>query len=88
MRSSATDYQQAALARAKATMFGNIPLRALAVEDVLIHKLIADRYKDDADVDDILRTNPALDETYMSKRLDEWGLRDHYERIARRSRSS
>ena len=85
---SETDYQHAALARAKVTMFGNIPLRALAVEDVLIHKLIADRYKDDADVDDILRTNPVLDETYLSKWLDEWGVRDRYERIARRSRPS
>ena len=85
---SETDYQQAALARAKATMFGNISLRALAVEDVLIHKLIADRYKDDADMDDILRTDPPLDETYLSKQLDEWCVRDRYERIARRSRSS
>ena len=85
---SETDYQQAALARAKVTMFGDIALRALAVEDVLIHKLIADRYKDEADVDDILRTNPALDETYLYKWLDEWGVRERYERIARRSRPS
>ena len=84
---SETEYQQTALARAKVTLFGNIPLRALAVEDVLIHKLIANRYKDEADVDDILRTNPALDETYLGKWLDEWGVRERFERIAKRSRS-
>ena len=83
---SETDYQRAALARAKVTMFADIPLRALAVEDVLIHKLIADRYKDEADVDDILRTDPQLDGGYLGKWLDEWGVRERYERIARRNR--
>ncbi len=68
-------------------MFGNIPLRALVVEDVLIDKLIADRYKDDADVEDILRTNPRLDGDYLGKWLDEWGVRERYDRIERRSRS-
>ena len=81
-------YQDEALTRAKVTTFGNIPLRALAVEDVIIHKLIADRYKDEADVDDILRTNPKLDETYLGKWLDEWGVRERYERIWARSRTS
>ena len=80
---SETDYQQAALARAKVTMFGNISLRALAVEDVLIHKLIADRYKDDADVDDILRTNPALGRNLseqVARRVGREGpLRTHRE---------
>ena len=84
---SETDYQRAALARAKITMFGNIPLRALAVEDVIIHKLIADRYKDEADVYDILRTNPILDGDYLGKWLDEWGVRERFERIAGRNRS-
>lgn len=83
---SETDYQRVALGRAKVAMFGDIALRALAVEDVLVHKLIADRYKDSADVEDILRTNPVLDEDYLSMWLDEWGLRERYERIARRSR--
>ena len=84
---SETDYQRAALGRAKVTMFGDIAPRALAVEDVLIHKLIVDRYKDEADVDDILRTHPVLDEDYLGKWLDEWGVRERYERIARRHRS-
>lgn len=83
---SETEYQAEALARAKVTMFGSIALRALAVEDVLIHKLIADRYKDEADVDDILRTNPSLDDDYLCKWLDEWGVRERYERIKRRNR--
>ena len=83
---SETEYQRAALARAKVTKFGDIPLRALAVEDVIIHKLIAGRYKDEADVDDILRANPVFDRTYLSKWLDEWGVRERFERIARRTR--
>ena len=83
---SETDYQRAALARAKVTKFDDIPLRALAVEDVIIHKLIAGRYKDEADVDDILRANPVFDGDYLSKWLDEWGVRERFERTARRTR--
>ncbi|MDE0691142.1 MAG: hypothetical protein OXI55_02730 [Gammaproteobacteria bacterium] len=85
MIASETEYQRTALARTKVTMFGSIALRSLAVEDVLIHKLIAGRYKDEADVDDILRTDPLLDEDYLCKWLDEWGVRERYERIKRRN---
>ena len=81
---SETDYQEHALARARVTRFDGVELRALSVEDVLIHKLIAARFKDEADVEDILRTDPDLDRDYLAKWIDEWGIRDRYERIVAR----
>lgn len=81
-----TAYQAAALARARATEFDGIPLRALAVEDVLIHKMIAGRFKDEADVEDILRADPDLDDDYLGHWLEEWGVEDRFARVARRLR--
>ena len=81
---SETDYQQHALARARVTGFDGVQLRVLSVEDVVIHKLIAARFKDEADVEDILRTDPDFDEDYLAKWIDEWGVRDRYERVVSR----
>lgn len=55
-------------------------LRVLAIEDVLIHKLIADRSKDAADVESILATDPELDLVYLNHWLAQWGIEDRYER--------
>ena len=85
---SETEYQEHALARARVTGFDGVELRALSVEDVLIHKLIAARFKDEADVEDILRTDPDFDEEYLTKWIDEWGVRDRYERVVRRTAAS
>ena len=79
-----TEYQSTALSRATVTEFGGIPLRALAIEDVLIHKMIAGRFKDEADVEDILRADPSLDEDYLKRWLAEWEVQDRYARVVGR----
>ncbi|MDE0008222.1 MAG: hypothetical protein F4Y86_07195 [Gammaproteobacteria bacterium] len=79
-----TEYQSTALSRARLTRFGGVPLRALAVEDVLIHKMIAGRFKDEADVEDILRADPDMDEDYLKHWLTEWEIQDRFARVAGR----
>ena len=74
-------YQQQAVDRAVVHVAGDgTSLRALAIEDVIIHKLIADRSKDAADVESILATEPSLDQAYLRHWLAEWDIADRYER--------
>ena len=74
-------YQQHAVDRAVVHVGdGGTSLRSLAIEDVIIHKLIADRSKDAADVESILATGPHMDEDYLRHWLAEWGVEDRYER--------
>ena len=68
---AATDYQREAIARSLRGPLPDIPAaRVLAPEDVIVHKLIAGRMQDLADIEAILETRPDLD-------------RDHIERWAR-----
>ena len=73
-----TDYQREAIARA-------VPEgrnRLLTIEDVIIHKLIAGRYQDDADIESILATKPALDRTYLDRWIDYWDVGDRWQRLS------
>jgi hypothetical protein len=65
-----TDYQAEAHARAINGM--------LTVEDVLIHKLIAWRAKDQDDIASILATRPELDTVYISRWCGEWQLDERW----------
>jgi hypothetical protein len=65
-----TEYQQLALNRARD--------HVLTVEDVLIHKLIAWRPRDQDDVGSILSTGIAFDEAYVSHWAGEWGVEDRW----------
>ena len=76
-----TEYQHVALSRAAKSTVGDVNLKTLTVEDVIIHKLIANRTKDDADVIDILKTGPDLDQAYLNHWLGEWEVVDRYERL-------
>ena len=79
---SQTDYEDAALARAQAADLGaNFRFKTLAVEDVLILKLIANRYRDIADVESILCARPRLDWPYMARWFAEFELDDRYQQI-------
>lgn len=86
-----TEYQSVALARAdesatgSKTATGSVRVKALTVEDVLIHKLIANRAKDEADVIDILKTGPDLDQDYLRHWLGEWEVADRYEHLTVRA---
>lgn len=74
-------YQERAVERAVVHVGDDgTELRVLAIEDVLIHKLIADRSKDAADVESILATDPEMDLEYLNHWLAEWAIEDRYER--------
>ena len=76
-----TEYESLAIARAKHIKIdADLTYRTLSIEDVLLLKLIADRYQDNADVVSIFLTYPDLDWDYMSRWLNEFNL---YERLNR-----
>jgi hypothetical protein len=57
--------------------------RVLAAEDVIIHKLIAHRHRDLADVEEILKNRPPLDEAYIEHWAEEWGIAERWEEARR-----
>ncbi|HEY6426594.1 MAG TPA: hypothetical protein VIX84_05125 [Acidimicrobiales bacterium] len=65
-----TDYQERALDRARD--------HVLTVEDVLIHKLIAWRTRDQNDIRSILSTGGAVDKLYVDRWAAEWGVADRW----------
>lgn len=79
---SQTEYEDTAVNRAvRVNLDQEIAYRTLAIEDVLILKLIADRYRDQADVESILVTEPSLDWQYMERWIEEFDLRERLCRI-------
>ncbi len=79
---SGTAYETEAITRAQQVALDNDHVyQTLAIEDVLILKLIADRFQDNADVESILATDPDLDWQYMSKWIDEFELSERFQRI-------
>ena len=81
---SGTDYETGAIKRAhRVDHDDRLSFRTLAVEDVVILKLIADRPQDEADVVSIILAKPDLDEAYMAHWFDEFDHLDiggRYER--------
>ena len=69
-----TEYQQLALSRAITESVHKEAIKVLTVEDVIIHKLIAGRFQDLADIEAILETNITLDEAYLNEWIDYWQL--------------
>ncbi|MFI0526979.1 MAG: hypothetical protein ACH37H_12760, partial [Ilumatobacteraceae bacterium] len=65
-----TDYQAAAHRRAVN--------RLLTVEDVIVHKLIAWRAKDQDDIASILAAAPLLDAAYIQRWATEWQVSDRW----------
>ena len=76
------EYQREAIRRAQQQPIDDdTSVKVLAVEDVIIHKAIAGRYRDDADVESILEAVPELDEAYLNRWLEFWGVRNRFEAI-------
>ena len=65
-----TEYQQLAIDRARD--------HVLTVEDVLIHKLIAWRPRDQDDIRSILLTGIAFDRAYVNQWAGEWAVEDRW----------
>ena len=68
---ASTEYQRIAVARAVD--------HVLTVEDVLIHKLIAWRPRDQDDVRSILSTALAFDEQFVTHWAREWGVEEQWQ---------
>ena len=76
-----TRYQQEALRRALGDVesvpeAGAVPV--LTVEDVIVHKLIAGRYRDLADIEDILGSMPSLQDAYIERWAEFWEVLDRW----------
>lgn len=69
-----TAYQAEALRRSRSASEAATLPRVLAPEDVIIHKLIANRHRDRADVAEILRSRVALDRAYIDHWAAEWDV--------------
>ena len=80
------EYQEIALSRShRARQEDGFMVNYMAAEDIIIHKLIANRHKDDSDVMSILATRPALDTDYLDHWIAEWEVRDRYEALRARA---
>jgi hypothetical protein len=65
-------YEQQAIARSVAIPMGSTLVRFAAVEDLVIHKLVAGRPRDIEDARIVLQKNPGLDRDYVRRWLHEF----------------
>ena len=69
---SFSPYERQAIERARDISFGRTPVKFASLEDVIIHKMIAERPRDLEDVQSILLKNPRYDSQYIEKWLSEF----------------
>jgi len=69
---SSSPYEQQALQRARVVTIGRAELRFAALEDLIIHKVIAGRPRDLEDVRTMLLKNPNVDAAYIRQWLEEF----------------
>jgi len=74
-----TEYQREAFARRQRHETDVGPLWLISAEDLLLHKLIADRPRDRADIVDLLLVIGSLDESYLRSWADRLGIRQRLE---------
>jgi predicted nucleotidyltransferase len=65
-------HERQAIERAKVINLGKAEVKFAALEDVVIHKIIAGRPRDMEDVQTILQKNPNYDSRYIKKCLAEF----------------
>jgi len=70
---SVTEYERQAIERSQSVEIGGTGVRFAAVEDVVIHKLVAGRPRDLEDVRGVVAKNPGLDRGYVEKWLAAFG---------------
>lgn len=77
-----TEYQHSAIERSATEARANrTTIRVLRLEDVLVHKLIAGRPRDVADIEDILASRPTFDEDYVVRWADYWDVLPLWQRL-------
>ena len=88
---SNTPYERAAIGRARSVQIGRTKVRFAAVEDIIVHKLVAARPRDLEDVRGILAKQPRYDKSYVKKWLKEFdralegGYLKAFEKLAKES---
>ncbi|MCI0341236.1 MAG: DUF6036 family nucleotidyltransferase [Planctomycetales bacterium] len=70
-----TDYQRAAFARRQKAKLGSHEVFVIAPEDLILHKLLTGRGRDESDVDDILMLS-RLDLDYLRRWAGELSVRE------------
>ncbi|MSP62524.1 MAG: hypothetical protein EXR72_19770 [Myxococcales bacterium] len=77
-----TEFEEEALGRALPVRFLGRDLRVATAEDLIVFKLIAGRLQDLADVGALIEDNAgALDQGYLDRKSDEWGVREALDRV-------
>lgn len=69
---SFSEYERQAIKRGRAVKLSGTEVRFAAVEDLLIHKLVAGRPRDIEDVRTVLAKNPGLDRAYTERWLADF----------------
>jgi hypothetical protein len=82
-----TDYQRQALERSRLeTLSDSLSVRVLSPEDVIVHKLIAARNQDLADIEAILSSQIPLDEEYVQTWAKFWEVTALWQRTRAHSK--
>ncbi len=68
---SFTGYEKQALRRARTVNIKGCPVRFVSMEDLIVHKVVAGRARDNEDTRNILVKNPGYDREYVEKWLGE-----------------
>jgi hypothetical protein len=69
---SYSPYERQAIERARKIAFGRTGVKFASLEDLVIHKMIAERPRDIEDVQSILLRNPEYDSQYIEKWLSQF----------------
>ena len=69
---SYSPYERQAIDRARKITLGGTKVKFASLEDVVIHKMIAERPRDIEDIESILLKNPGYDSAYIEKWLAEF----------------
>lgn len=69
---SFSPYERQAIARAKSVLLGQAKIQFAALEDLIIHKIVAGRPRDIEDIENVLIKNPDYDSGYIERWLAEF----------------
>ncbi len=77
-----TDYQHEAIRRSRHVQLSeSLQIRALAPDDLIVHKLIAGRFQDLADIEALLEAGVAFDAAYVERWAAIWEVTDLWRRV-------
>jgi len=78
---SGTEYQKSAIRRSITEIIDNSNVKVLTAEDVIVHKLIAGRFQDLADIEAIVKSMDNLDDEYIQNWAIFWEVDDLWNQI-------